>query len=129
LARGLADTREVAILVVAAAAVFVPFWLGARRGQVPKEAIVRWALPLSLATAAMIAVIRHVNRMTDPAWKLGLSAVIGLLWVVAGFQTAFFQPRVSAESPENLRRAMRAIGWTLLGFGLLWLALAVARFR
>ena len=122
------DQREVILIAVAISAVIVPFLIGLARKQIPADVFFRWALPLALSTGLLVVGIRLFNRHLDQNWKLSLSLLFGVLWLVAGFQLRWRSTRTPSAQQVDVEKAGQLIGLLLLGFGFLWTAITLLRY-
>jgi len=120
----LSQYREEVVIAVASAAVLIPLLVGVALRQVPRQALLAWALPLTAGTLILAITIRLIAYSPDPRLRLVLSFLFGLLWLVAGVTTLIrrFSENAGAE------RMSRAFGWMFVLFGLAWISVAVYRY-
>lgn len=121
------EHRNLLLIALAASTVAMPLLIGAIRRQIPREALLRWAVPLMTATFLMVIGIRLFDQHLDKSWKLSFSLLFGFVWFVSGVFVTFRKPR-RFRSLDPTERARKIFGLMLLVFGILWLAASVFRF-
>jgi energy-converting hydrogenase Eha subunit A len=118
--------RNLIFLALAAAAVTLPIVIGALKGQLPKEIVSSWGIPLAMSTFLLALGVQAIARHLEPLDRLILSLLFACLWISAGLYTSFVQPRRGL--PKIYHRDAKNIGAMFTGFGLLWTVVSVFQF-
>jgi hypothetical protein len=126
LAEGFEANRNLILLALAAAAVTLPIVIGALKGQIPKEIVSSWGIPLAMSTFLLALGVQAIERYLEPRDRLILSLLFAFLWISAGLYTSFIQPRRGL--PEIHHRGAKNIGSMFTGFGLLWALVSLFQF-